>query len=289
MFFWFHEISMADFSDDWGMRASKKGPGRRLLRALWGRWWCLAQRADVHAMQEPPGAKLRQITGIWLCQLFALLVDPISQSVNRSIHEWMNLSIYQFFYQSTNLPIYQSSNQSIYQPINRSIYPSILLSIYLSIYLASYLSIYQSIYLSIDLSFSIYLSVCLAGWLSVCLSIWLEIDHFRNHFHPTPGTKSRSPSSACCWGYGAIDMASAMVLMKAGALMSPGWVKLLEDLDQGAAPGFAVAVLPWTLQTGHGMTWGGLRSSPSPSFPIFPYFWWQAVDACLIYIDLYRG
>jgi hypothetical protein len=71
--------------------------------------------------------------------------------------------------------------------------------------------------------------------------------------------------------------------------MSPGWVKLLEDLDQGAAPGFAVAVLPWTLQTGHGMTWGGLRSSPSPSFPIFPYFWWQAVDACLIYIDLYRG
>ena len=32
-------------------------------------------------------------------------------------------------------------------------------------------------------------------------------------------------------------MASAMVLMKAGALMSPGWVKLLEDLDQGAATG----------------------------------------------------
>eukprot|EP00435_Cladocopium_sp_Y103_P045459 s1050_g13.t1 len=36
-----------------------------------------------------------------------------------------------------------------------------------------------------------------------------------------------------CKSYGAIDMASAMVLMKAGALMSPGWVKLLEDLDQG--------------------------------------------------------
>ena len=206
------------------------------------------------------------------------IYQSINFSINLPTYQSINLAINQ----STNLPIYQSSNQSIYQPINRSIYPSILLSIYLSIYLASYLSIYLSIYRSIFLD----LSVCLPGWLAVCLSIWLEIDHFRNHFHPTPGTKSRSPSSACCWGYGAIDMASAMVLMKAGALMSPGWVKLLEDLDQGAAPGFCRCGFAVNSAD---RTWDDMGRIEKLTLPIFPYFWWQAVDACLIYIDLYRG
>ena len=58
-------------------------------------------------------------------------------------------------------------------------------------------------------------------------------------------------------------MASAMVLMKAGALMSPGWVKLLEDLDQGAAPGFAV--------NSADRTWDDMGRIEKLTLPIFPH------------------
>ena len=33
--------------------------------------------------------------------------------------------------------------------------------------------------------------------------------------------------------FGPVDYAAGMILMKAGALMSPGWVMMLENLDKG--------------------------------------------------------
>ena len=36
---------------------------------------------------------------------------------------------------------------------------------------------------------------------------------------------------------GAVDYAAGMILMKAGALMSPGWVMMLENLDRGWVEG----------------------------------------------------
>jgi len=58
-------------------------------------------------------------------------------------------------------------------------------------------------------------------------------DVFFEHFEEGEGMWLSALTFMECKSFGAIDLASAMVLMKAGALMSPGWVKLLEELDQG--------------------------------------------------------